>query len=105
MFLDFQIKITHNYLNSLNKRSLRLIKVEALRGSAYKREALKRGRRLPYRTKKCRTKVTKLFRGDESFAQRNFFSKIKFYVLASFDCFNTLQIWNIHIGLPSDVKP
>ena len=27
MFLDFQFKITHNYRNSLNKRSLRLINV------------------------------------------------------------------------------
>ena len=79
MFLDFQIKITHNYLNSLNKRSLRLIKVEALRGSAYKREALKRGRRLPYRTKKCRTKVTKLFRGDESFARRKILPNETFF--------------------------
>ena len=59
--------------------------------------------------------MTKFFRGDENFVRpkfcpmknfvrRKFCPKIKFYVLASFDRFNTLQIWNMHIRLPSDVK-
>ena len=39
------------------------------------------------------------------FSDEKFCPKVKFYVLASFDRFNILQIWNIHIELPSDVKP
>ena len=59
----------------------------------------------PYRTKECRTKVTKFFRGEEHFVRRKCCPKIKVYVLAGFDSFNTLHIWNIKIGLPSDAKP
>ena len=55
--------------------------------------------------KKCRTKLMKFFRGDENFVRRKCCPKIKFYILACFDRLSTLQIWNIHIGLPSNVKP
>ena len=57
---------------------------------------------LPWRTKKCLKKVMKFFGKG-----RKFCPKIKFYLLASFDCFNTLQIWlknNIHTSSLRGVK-
>ena len=44
MFADFHFKIIHKYRISSNKRSCYLLNVEALRGSAYQREALKKAR-------------------------------------------------------------
>ena len=80
-------------------------------GNDHIQERLEIATTIPYWTKKCRTKLTTFFRGDENFVQRKSFVrrkfclKIKFYVFAGFDRFSTLQIWNINIGLPSDIKP
>ena len=54
-------------------------------------------------TKKSVKKMS--HKSDENFVRRKFCPKIKFYVVAKFDRLNNLQVWNIHIGLPSDVKP
>ena len=58
-------------------------------------------------------KIDEIFRGNENFVRpkfcptenfvyQKFCPKIRFYVLASFDHFNTLQISKIHIELPSE---
>ena len=41
----------------------------------------------------------------KNFVRRKVCPKIMFYNLASFYHFNTLEIWNLHVRLPSDVKP